>query len=297
MRIMRTMSLLLGLTVSLPALAGADVRATVMMQSGERIAGNLEALDGGVLFVRESQNNQRRLPFAQVAVIDLVGDASGLPETELREARGSDHLLLQRDGHAVKGRLLDIEGGRGTSEGVAASLTFIFRTSSGEERRLGTDRIARLYLGNYPDQSTSSTPSTAEPASPPAAGVVRVMANQRWVDTGLTVVQGQMVTFDGSGEVRLSSDTGDVAGVSGARSGRKANGAPLPDLPAGALIGRVGNGPAFGIGNQTVPLSMPASGRLYLTVNDDEVGDNRGSFDVRVTADTTRNSRPGRRRP
>jgi hypothetical protein len=68
------------------------------------------------------------------------------------------------------------------------------------------------------------------------------------------------------------------------------------------LIGRVGNGTAFGIGNQSEPLSMPAAGVLYLGVNDDNVDDNRGAFAVTVTAQpttvTTTGSRPGQiRRP
>jgi hypothetical protein len=58
---------------------------------------------------------------------------------------------------------------------------------------------------------------------------------------------------------------------------------PDPSVPVGALIGRVGNGPAFGIGTQTQPLPMPASGRLYLGVNDNELTDNSGSFTVVVT--------------
>jgi len=55
-------------------------------------------------------------------------------------------------------------------------------------------------------------------------------------------------------------------------------------VPVGALIGRVGNnGKPFAIGMQTQPLPMPASGRLFLGVNDNELGDNSGAFTVIVT--------------
>lgn len=276
--------------------ATADVRATVLLRSGERVSGNLEALDGGTLFVRESKDTQRKLPFAQVALIDLVGGADGLPDTELREARGSEHLLLLKDGTATKGKLLDIEGGRGTSEGTAAELTFVFRTAGGEERRLKTDRLARLYLGNYPGEHTQ----TAQPATSPAQpGVVNVAANQRWVDTGIVVSKGQSVRFESSGEVRLSADGSDVATAAGSKRGRRADSAPIPSALAGALIGRVESGAPFGIGDQSAALSMPAAGRLYLSVNDDELNDNSGAFSVRVTPEPVLNtgSRPGRRNP
>jgi len=55
----------------------------------------------------------------------------------------------------------------------------------------------------------------------------------------------------------------------------------LPKALAGALIGRIDNGPPFGIGNQT-SLIAPASGILYLGVNDDNVGDNSGQFQVLI---------------
>jgi hypothetical protein len=60
------------------------------------------------------------------------------------------------------------------------------------------------------------------------------------------------------------------------------SGAPLPRQFAGALIGRIDNGQPFGIGNQA-SLRMPASGILYLGVNDDIVSDNSGQFDVVVS--------------
>ena len=50
----------------------------------------------------------------------------------------------------------------------------------------------------------------------------------------------------------------------------------------GALLGKIGNGKPFAIGTQSQPLTMPASGRLMLGVNDNELGDNSGSFKVIV---------------
>jgi hypothetical protein len=52
-------------------------------------------------------------------------------------------------------------------------------------------------------------------------------------------------------------------------------------VAAGGLIGRVGNGQPFGIGNQT-SVPMPNDGLLYLSVNDDERSDNAGQFMVQL---------------
>ena len=102
--------------------------------------------------------------------------------------------------------------------------------------------------------------------------------------------------------MQLSTDGNDTATTAGSKMGRRLSGGPLPGQLAGALIGRVGNGQVFGIGNQGGPLSMPDAGILYLGVNDDNVGDNQGAFTVTVTASNTvvptTGSRPGRiRRP
>jgi hypothetical protein len=57
---------------------------------------------------------------------------------------------------------------------------------------------------------------------------------------------------------------------------------PLRSAFLGALIGRVGTGAPFLIGTNTGPITMPASGRLMLGVNDDHHADNSGNYSVLV---------------
>ena len=57
-------------------------------------------------------------------------------------------------------------------------------------------------------------------------------------------------------------------------------------VPVGALLGRVGPVAVFAIGNQT-SVPMPADGRLFLGVNDDNVSDNQGEYTVDVRPDPT----------
>jgi hypothetical protein len=58
--------------------------------------------------------------------------------------------------------------------------------------------------------------------------------------------------------------------------------APLPNSLLGALIGRIDNNIAFGIGNMTQGLSMPQTGRLWIGVNDAVCADNGGAFRVTI---------------
>ena len=77
-------------------LASDEHRATVLLRNGDRVAGNLEDVEGGVVYVRVSLHDQRRLGIGDVALIDFVGGASGLPDTEISAARGPEHLALLR---------------------------------------------------------------------------------------------------------------------------------------------------------------------------------------------------------
>ena len=135
------------------------------------------------------------------------------------------------------------------------------------------NRLSRAEFGGFGRAQTQTVPTTGQRFT--------VDPRERWTDTGLTVERGDVIAFEMNGTVRLSNDASDVAGPAGAYSGRRAAQAPLPAQPAGALIGRIGAS-EFAIGNQS-SITAPASGRLFLGVNDDHLADNRGQFEVFVS--------------
>ena len=267
-----------GVALFVASSAAAQPNATVVLTSGERISGQLVDMSGSGFTVRSS-GQERELATGSVAVIDFAGDGQNLPPSELNNA-GSGPGIVLSSGEWVKGRLFDVGGSN--------PLRLSVKTDSGQ-RDFRSNEVRRVYLSR-PGSSSSSNPSQ----SSTAPGTVRVPATTRWVDSGVTVLQGQTITLESSGEVRLSSDPNDVAVPAGAKSGRHATGAPLPNALAGALIGRVGTGAPFGIGNQT-SVRAPATGRLYLSVNDDELNDNSGEFTVKVNVSGAGQAQPRRR--
>jgi hypothetical protein len=125
-----------------------------------------------------------------------------------------------------------------------------------------------------------------------ATSPVRVPAGVEWVDTGITVADGQEVYLKTLGV----AITGPLEWFPGAISGPDGQvwnlgcgqyeGAPPPcaldDAPYGALVGRVGpDGLPFLIGGAS-SLTPPASGTLYLAVNDNlgSYWDNLAGFTV-----------------
>ena len=132
-------------------------------------------------------------------------------------------------------------------------------------------------------QNAGGTPATVGAISGQAvnAQTFRVNSQQRWLDTGITVRAGDIITFQSSGQIQMSDNAQDVANPAGALSHRMAPDAPISGVYAGALIGKIGIYSPIAIGNQS-QITAPVSGVLYLGVNDDHLPDNRGEFVVNV---------------
>jgi hypothetical protein len=160
-----------------------------------------------------------------------------------------------------------------------------FQTSTGN-RDVNSSELSRVYLARWQGMPESAgavqLPGQVSPPLDQGGEGMTIPANPCWTNTNRSVRRGQRVTFNGSGEIQLSADRNDIAGVGGSRTGRTSPNAPIPGALAGALIGRVGNSRPFEIGNQQSALAMPASGQLWLGNNDDHCGDNLGQFRVRI---------------
>lgn len=279
----RLMTLAVTVLVTQAAPLFAQEQVTVVRRNGERVSGRFEdwVRQTDTIYVRVTPTDQRRFPMADVLVIDVGGSGTNLPANEMEAAHGADHILIARRGDVMTGRLVNIEGGDGSAQpNEPRSVTF---RAGGGEQRLRLSEVARIYLGNYP-RPTAASP-VPSPATPPAAvpeGSVRVSANQQWTATNIMIRRGDRVLFTPEGEIQLSGDADDKASASGSLKGRTAANAPMPAVLAGALIGRIGNGAPFAIGNQSLPLPMPGEGALWLGINDDQVSDNSGALIVRV---------------
>jgi len=145
-----------------------------------------------------------------------------------------------------------------------------------------TNRDGRISTQEF-EQSGGAPGTIGALGGAQSAGnmTVRVNAQQRWVDTGLDVRTGDIVTFSTSGQIQMSDNASDVAVPGGATSHRMAPDAPISGVYAGALIGKIGNYSPMAIGDQS-RITAPVSGRLYLGVNDDHLPDNRGEFVVQL---------------
>jgi hypothetical protein len=273
--------------------------ATVVMRNGDRVQATV--IDMSRVFTFNVNGQTRQVPIGDVVLIDFAGDGRNVTLDEVNKVNAANGgYVVMRNGEQFNASLQDFTG---------KPLIAVF--SNGRKANLGD--VARIYLGSVnnvagfptPPANPSVAPNDPMPETPggfrgrgrgrgrglgrgnvsdaPAnARSVVVPSNVQWTNTGFNVTRGQSLRFEPSGEIRLSTNGEDIGRPAGAMSGRLAPNATIPTIPVGALIGRIGNGQPFPIGDARTVFDMPDNGRLFLGVNDDHVNDNSGNYVVLV---------------
>ena len=247
--------------------AYAQDSATLTLRSGEKVSGQLVDL-GGVGYTICVGGSERQIAQNDVAVIDFTG--ATMTDADWAKFTGPSVVVL-RSGQTLNGSLYDIGG--------ASPLKLTIRTADGE-REISSTEVARIIVAK-PENAVATTGSTTAVTDTPAVpGAIAVSSSQPWTSTGRTVRKGQTISFSTTGEIQLSDDATDIADANGSKRQRYPAGGQMRNVFAGALIGRIGaTGQPFAIGAQPT-IVAPASGLLYLGVNDDGFPDNRGSYQV-----------------
>jgi hypothetical protein len=243
--------------------AQAQETATLTLRSGQTVSGQLVDL-GGVGYTVRVNGQDQHISQNDVAGIEFGG--SSISAADWSSFNGTPKIVL-RNGQTIDGQLYDIGG--------TSPLRLTIKTGSGD-RELSSNEVARILIAR---PNNAPAPPTTVASS--GSSTITVPANQPWTPTGFNVSRGQTLTFNSTGEIQLSADSNDMASADGARSGRRATRAPVPQALAGALVGRVGNGQPFPIGERGT-IQMPANGQLFLGINDDGFADNAGSFQVTI---------------
>jgi len=191
----------------------------------------------------------------------------------------SADTLVLRNGDRVQGQLIGVRDGVVEFE---AQRGFFGR----ERLRVEVSEVTRIEFdrSSRPDYDQNDRPGPGGSASRPGGMRERsliVNASEPWRDTGVVVRAGQTVYFEASGKVRWGPGRQD--GPDGERNSPRNEARPMPNRPAAALIGRVGeSNDYFFIGDDTGAIRVRGNGRLYLGINDDYLRDNSGSFRVTV---------------
>ena len=187
--------------------------------------------------------------------------------------------LVMTSGRRVQGELIAVVGQEIEFEERVGQTRRMIRVPREQVVRvefISQPEVQPMY-GNHPETGALVIPRGMRER------LVNVVGNERWIDTGIDLRDGQQIYFMASGEVRWGPRN-RKDGAAGERNSPVNNLRPIPDRPAAALIGRIGDGhDIFFIGADAGPFRARQTGRLYLGINDDWLEDNTGALRVKVS--------------
>jgi hypothetical protein len=170
---------------------------------------------------------------------------------------------------------LDLDGNnrldRREWHGSAAAFQWLDRNNDG---MLSRSEVVGADLG-------TSGGGSRRGGTPELPRVVMVYADREWMDTAIDLRAGDLLDATTTGRIFFAPGNSAVTTAAGA--GPATAGAPLPGRNIGGLVARIGNGPAFFVGDNLSAYRAESTGRLYLRVNDDVLTDNRGQFRATIT--------------
>ncbi len=259
--------------------AFAQPQVTFVFTNGRQLSGtlvyhhdnNFNLITGG---------REQSYPQSDVAVIEFTAGTPNQTELSQLPSGGGElerNAIVLRDGRVIPGKLYDI-----SDDGQRVTIN----TTPSDRQTFSAGDIARIYMNPGAARSVfNAIAPGGQPAGQPG-GTIQVPANVAWTDTGIDVQQGERFAIQAAGQIRFGASAGQTATADGSGAAiarrRGASPYPVPRMGVGGLIGRVGNGPAFPIGSNNPDVVMPASGRLYLGINDDQLADNSGAFSVTI---------------
>ena len=231
---------------------------------------------------------------AEGQLIGVIGNDFDAPIIEIGAGR---EFTADRDGRLYltvnRGAYSDARGAYNVRIRKEFDLTALGRTGV-------DDRSEDADPFGFPDDTTGPAPTRTRRrgdfptddrrTSRQLERTISVLGNEsRGIDTGIDLRAGDQITISASGSITAGQRVGAV-GPDGARAGASSifgvSRRPVPNAGVGALIGFIAQAGAtttqpFLVGSQLV-YTAQANGRLYLLVNDDNYGDNSGSFSVRI---------------
>jgi hypothetical protein len=265
--------------------SGIDVLRNERVQinaSGTIVAGRTRITPDGL----RSSDVNAPLPRAPEGL--LIGAIGNDPNSPVLELGASREFVADRDGRlyltANRSSYTDARGAFTVQIRRERDLTAMRDDGNQVDNPFGGGRNDR-----GPNRPRTRQPTNVYPINRNSQEVtIDVAAISRGTDTNIDAHAGDQITLTATGTVIAGRRVGEVGPEGGRTSGFGAlvGTRPVPTSGPGALIGyiRLADGQIsqpFFVGNQLI-LTVPADGRLFLAINDDDYSDNGGSFKVKI---------------
>jgi hypothetical protein len=269
--------------LSLSILAFAD---TIRLKDGSIIKGKIINFSGGRFTVAVGEGTrQRQMTFSADEIESIVFDSPQTPATNVKISNPAENNSVDDD------KIITV--GENPRTSVPTVPPQIIKTDntvpSASQQNQSAAQNQNTAQNQNPVQTQPSKPAVNPPATTNAAAPkpiqlsVKVLADNTangWTNSGWVVKKGQKIRIAADGRVSLGS--GRFTPPSGISS--------LPDndklmkaVPTGALIAVIGddNNDFIYVGTEREFVAA-RDGSLFLGVNEGNLNDNSGAFDVTI---------------
>lgn len=249
----------LSLMIGISSMAFAD---TIRLKDGSRVKGKIVSFSAGRFTVAVGEGTRRRQMTFSVGEIESIDFDAPTTYTASRSTP-------QQDLPTVK-----------VADKKPAQQTVPPPVIEEEEE----EPVVSVPVEETPPASTKTTAvQKTGPAQKPVELNVKVLADNTangWTNSGWVVRKGQKIRISGSGEVSIGG--GKKTGPSGLYDVEDKD-KLLKSVPTGALIAVIGddNNDFIYIGTER-EFTAARDGALFLGLNEGNLSDNTGSFQVRV---------------
>ncbi len=242
------------------------VADTIRLKDGSIIKGRITGFSGGKFTVTVGEGERQRVlnfDAAEVESIEFDGAA-------VTSARTSPIRVVTTD--------QTISGSSRTTPETAQP-----RVVTSDSTATSTPPVPRPTPQPTPRPVATPVPTTRASTAQPIEINVRVLAddtNNGWTNSGWVVRKGQRIRILASGEVSLGG--GVMTGPSGLYEAEDSE-KLMPAVPTGALIAVIGddNNDFIYIGREREFVAQ-RDGALFLGLNEGDLSDNTGAFEVRI---------------
>lgn len=259
------------LIISMSALTFAD---TIRLKDGSIIKGKITSFGGGEFTVAIGQGSRRReMKFTADEIESIVFDETAQRPVVTASDRSNDENTSSR----VNSNSTRIA----SNQPIYTPPVTTPKTTSQPQTK-----PASTTTNKPAANTTAAKPSTVKPSpigSKPVQLSVKVLADNTangWTNSGWVVRKGQKIRISGSGEVSIGrGKTATPSGLYDVEDNSKL----LKSVPTAALIAVIGddNNDFIYIGSER-EFTAERDGALFLGLNEGNLNDNSGSFEVKV---------------
>jgi hypothetical protein len=261
------------LVMSMSTLTLAD---TIRLKDGSIIKGKITSFGGGEFTVAIGQGSRRReMRFGADEIESIVFD-----EAPQRSVVTASDRSVEDNSSNTSSRVNNNSTRIASNQPVYTPPASTPRTTSQPQAKPAPANT------NPPAASTAKKPAPVKPSpigSKPVQLAVKVLADNTangWTNSGWVVRKGQKIRISGTGEVSIGSGkTATPSGLYDLKDDNKL----LKSVPTAALIAVIGddNNEFIYVGSER-EFTAERDGSLFLGLNEGNLNDNSGSFDVKI---------------